>query len=135
MTLRGAGTTRRDQFVSSSRSLWLWATQGLYAKKKPPLRPVNINTASAGNYRRCPASGPATAEKILDGLQVVYAPKMFVPGSIGRKKLEKMRKYLTVKKSVQNQRPSAQPAKNIPPKRGDAKPLVPKPTAGENEEP
>jgi DNA uptake protein ComE-like DNA-binding protein len=43
----------------------LWATQGLYAKNKPLLHPVNINTAPATELQEVPGIGPATADKIL----------------------------------------------------------------------
>jgi competence ComEA-like helix-hairpin-helix protein len=45
--------------------LVLWAMQGLCAKKKPPLHPVNLNTATASELQRVPGTGAATAEKIL----------------------------------------------------------------------
>jgi DNA uptake protein ComE-like DNA-binding protein len=50
-------------FLFTVRSLW--ATQGLYAKNKPPLHPVNINTAPATELQEVPGIGPATADKIL----------------------------------------------------------------------
>jgi comEA protein len=45
--------------------LVLWATQGICAKKKPPLHPVNLNTTSAVELQQVPGIGPATADKIL----------------------------------------------------------------------
>ena len=49
----------------------------LYANKKPPLQPVNLNTASALELQQVPGIGPSAADKIV-----------------------KMRKYVTVGKSV-----------------------------------
>jgi competence ComEA-like helix-hairpin-helix protein len=78
----------------------LWATQGFCAKKKPPAHPVNLNTASSAELQQVPGIGPATADKILqtrksygkfksvDDLEAIRG--------IGPKRLNKMRKYLTV---------------------------------------
>jgi competence ComEA-like helix-hairpin-helix protein len=121
--------------------LMLWATQGLYAKKKPPLHPVNINTASAAQLQEVPGIGPVTAQKILqarksygtfksvDDLQAIKG--------IGPKKLDKMRRYLMVTKPGPNKNASAQPAKNAPAKKSEAKLPTAKPTsaASEDEEP
>jgi competence ComEA-like helix-hairpin-helix protein len=97
--------------------LVLWATRGLHAKKKPPLHPVNISTASAAQLEEVPGIGPATAQKILQARKSYGSFKsvddLQAIKGIGPKKLEKMRKYLTVTKPAQNQKASAQPAKKI----------------------
>lgn len=89
--------------------LVLWATQGLYAKKKPPLHPVNINTDSAEQLQQVPGIGP--------------------------NKLGKMRRHLTVGKPAQGQKVSAQPAKGALARKADAKSSAPKTTSGVKEEP
>lgn len=109
--------------------LVLWATQDLCAKKKPPLHPVNLNTASSMELQEVPGIGPVTADKILqtrkaygtfksvDDLQAIRG--------IGPKRLDKMRKYLTVGKLPANNKPSthATLAKKAPPaKQTPAKP-------------
>jgi competence ComEA-like helix-hairpin-helix protein len=120
--------------------LVLWATQGLFAKKKPPLHPVNINTASSSQLQEVPGIGPATAEKILQARKSYGAFKsvddLQAVKGIGPKRLEKMRKYLTVTRPAQSQKPSAQAAKNSPAK-SESKPPAPKPvtSASEDEEP
>jgi competence ComEA-like helix-hairpin-helix protein len=98
----------------------LWATQGLYAKKKPPAHPVNLNTATAEELQQVPGIGPATAEKILQARKSYGRFKsvndLEAIRGIGPKKLEKMRKYLTVgtpdpqnKKSMVHATPSSKP--------------------------
>jgi len=88
------------------------------AKKKPPAQPVNINTANSEQLQQVPGIGPATAEKILQ-MRKSYGPFKSVDDllairGLGAKRLEKMRKYLTVgkvaPKSTNPQQPS-EPAK------------------------
>jgi|SRR5579859_4485318 len=75
----------------------------LEAKKKPPLHPINLNTANSEQLQEVPGIGPATADKILK-MRKSYGPFKSVDDlraikGIGLKRLEKMRKYLTVGKS------------------------------------
>jgi comEA protein len=84
------------------------------ANKKPPLKPININTASSDELQQVPGIGPATAEKILQMRKSYGAFKsvddlLSIKG-LGKKRLEKMRKYLTVGKVA-----AKQPAKNPAP--------------------
>ena len=81
------------------------------ATKKPPLHPINLNTASAAELQQVPGIGPATAEKILK-MRKSYGPFKKVDDlraikGIGPKRLEKMRKYLTVGKNVPSKVPAA----------------------------
>lgn len=122
--------------------LVLWATQGVYAKKKPPLHPVNLNTATAAELQQLPGTGPATADKILQARKSYGKFKsvddLQATRGIGSKRLEKMRKYLTVGASPQTNgnpgqtkaatahKPAAQPAPVA---------QAPPPAASEDEEP
>jgi competence ComEA-like helix-hairpin-helix protein len=126
--------------------LVLWATQDLCAKKKPPLHPVNLNTATAAELQQVPGIGPSTAEKILQTRKSYGTFKsvndLQAIRGIGPKKLEKMRKYLTVDKPPQDKKPSTEaavPAKTPPGKNLSTKPSSePKPPAqpaSEEEEP
>ncbi|MGB7434218.1 MAG: helix-hairpin-helix domain-containing protein [Candidatus Acidiferrum sp.] len=120
----------------------LWATQGLCAKKKPPLHPVNLNTASASELQLVPGIGPATADKILQARksygQFKSVDDLEAIRGIGAKRLEKMREYLTVGTPAQNKQ-AAVPAKAVPAKGPTAKaspaPKTPAPAAAEAEEP
>src|SRR5690242_207275 len=87
----------------------------LSATKKPPAHPIDINSASSVQLQEVPGIGPATAEKILAMRKSYGAFKsvddLLSVRGLGKKRLEKMRKYLTVSK-IQT---SKQPAKISPP--------------------
>ena len=73
-------------------------------KKKPPTKPVNINTATSEELQQVPGIGPATAQKILQ-MRKSYGPFKSVDDllairGLGEKRLDKMRKYLTVGKTA-----------------------------------
>jgi len=72
------------------------------ATKKPLLKPVNLNAATAAELQQVPGIGPATADKILQMRKSYGAFKsvddLLAIRGIGRKRLDKMRKYLTVGK-------------------------------------
>jgi comEA protein len=73
------------------------------AKKKPPVAPVNLNTATSAQLQEVPGIGPATADKILQ-MRKSYGPfksvdDLLAVRGIGPKRLEKMRKYLVAGKA------------------------------------
>ncbi len=88
-----------------------------FAKKKPPLKPVNINTANSEELQQVPGIGPATAQKILQMRKSYGAFKsvddLLAIRGLGQKRLDKMRKYLTVGKAAAPK--TAQPAANPAP--------------------
>jgi comEA protein len=114
------------------------------AKKKPPAHPINLNTAGATELQQVPGIGPSTAQKILDTRKAYGAFKsvddlLSIKG-IGPKKLEKMRKYLTVgkppsKKQSNSPQTAAAPTKPPPTKSSSKQSGTPPPTASEDEEP
>lgn len=79
------------------------------ATKKPPPKPININTANSEELQQVPGIGPVTAEKILQMRKSYGAFKsvddLLSIRGIGKKRLEKMRKYLTVSKSASLNKP------------------------------
>lgn len=83
----------------------------LFANKKPPTAPVNLNTATSEELQTVPGIGPATAEKILQMRKNYGAFKsvddLLAIKGIGPKRLEKMRKYLTVGKTPSSNKPAA----------------------------
>ena len=89
-----------------------------FAKKKPPAQPVNINAANSEQLQTVPRIGPATAEKILQMRKSYGAFKslddLLAIRGLGAKRLEKMRKYLTVGKPAAA-KSGALPAKSTPP--------------------
>src|SRR5712664_4056739 len=82
--------------------LCLLLCTGAFAKKKPPAKPVNINSATSEELQQVPGIGPATAEKILQMRKSYGAFKsiddLLAIRGLGPKRLEKMRKYLTIGK-------------------------------------
>jgi competence protein ComEA len=93
----------------------LFCTYAL-AKKKPPAKPVNINTATSEELQQVPGIGPATAQKILQMRKSYGAFKsvddLLAIRGLGQKRLDKMRKYLTVGKAItpKGTQPAANPA-------------------------
>ncbi len=89
-----------------------------FAKKKPPAKPVNINTATSEELQLVPGIGPATADKILQMRKSYGAFKsvddLLAIRGLGPKRLEKMRKYLTVGK-LTVAKPTMPTAKSVPP--------------------
>lgn len=81
----------------------------LPAKKKPPAAPINLNTASSEELQQVPGIGPVTPEKILRMRKSYGAFKsvddLSAIRGIGPKRLEKMRKYLTVGRLVAPKNP------------------------------
>jgi comEA protein len=72
--------------------------------KKPPLVSVNINAANSEELQQVPGIGPVTAGKILQ-MRKSYGPFKSVDDllaikGLGRKRLDKMRKYMTVGKAA-----------------------------------
>jgi len=91
----------------------------LEAKKKLPARPVNINTATSEELQQVPGIGPATAQKILQMRKSYGAFKsvddLLAIRGLGAKRLEKMRKYLTVGKPAATKPAAPQSGKSPPP--------------------
>jgi len=93
----------------------------LAGKKKPPAQPININTANSEELQLVPGIGPVTAGKILQMRKSYGAFKsvddLLAIRGFGEKRLDKMRKYLTVGKSATS-KPAPQvaaPATKPPP--------------------
>jgi competence ComEA-like helix-hairpin-helix protein len=93
----------------------------LAGKKKPPAQPININTATAEELQLVPGIGPVTAGKILQMRKSYGSFKsvddLLAVRGLGPKRLDKMRKYLTVGKVAASKPapPAAQPATKPPP--------------------
>ena len=125
-------------------ALLLCLASPIPAKKKPPAHPINLNTSSAAELQEVPGIGPATAQKILDTRKAYGAFKsvddLLAIKGIGAKRLDKMRKYLTVgkapaKKQSTSAERAASPSKPPPQKAPANQKPSPPPTASEDEEP
>lgn len=102
----------------------LLLSPALLAKKKPPTKPVNINTATSAELQQVPGIGPATADKILQMRKSYGAFKsvddLLAIRGLGPKRLEKMRKYLTVgKASIKSHPVSADPPRKASPPKSE----------------
>jgi competence protein ComEA len=79
--------------------------------KKPPPRPININSANSTELQQVPGIGPATADKILQMRKSYGAFKsvddLLAIRGIGKKRLDKMRKYLVAGQSPAPAKPVA----------------------------
>src|SRR5215472_12626396 len=114
-----AAMARRSAFLLVFVSLCLALLFSMAAnagKKKPPEKPVNINTANSEQLQQVPGIGPATAQKILQ-MRKSYGPFKSVDDllairGLGQKRLDKMRKYLTVGKGnpPKSEQPTAKPS-------------------------
>jgi competence ComEA-like helix-hairpin-helix protein len=73
-------------------------------KQTPPLQPVNLNTATALELQQVPGIGPSTADRILKMRksygQFKSVDELRAIKGIGPKRMEKMRKHITVGKPV-----------------------------------
>jgi competence ComEA-like helix-hairpin-helix protein len=106
--------------------LILCCVDAVLAKKKPPTHPINLNSASAAELQQVPGIGPSTADTILEMRKSYGAFKsvddLLAIKGIGPKRLEKMRKYLTVGKAPPAKTAAAKPpAKSNPPPEPPAK--------------
>jgi comEA protein len=103
---------------------------GSEATKKPPLKPININTATSDELQQVPGIGPVTADKILQMRKSYGAFKsvddLLSIRGIGKKRLEKMRKYLTASKvGGAGKSPAATKAQPQSPASAASKPTAP----------
>src|SRR2546422_11209578 len=93
--------------------LCLLLTPGALAKK-PPAKPVNINTATSEELQPVPGIGPATADKILQMRKSYGAFKsvddLLAIRGLSPKCFEKNCKYFTVGKLVPA-KPNTRPSK------------------------
>ncbi len=111
--MRLAANRQRNIAAFGFLFLALCSANAALAKKKPPAHPINLNTATAPELEQVPGIGPSTAAKILQMRKSYGAFKsvndLLAVKGIGEKRLEKMRKYLTVNKPPPPTKKSTQP--------------------------
>jgi comEA protein len=117
--------TAQRALFSSLTFCCLLASAMVATAKKPPLKPVNINSATSEELQQVPGIGPVTADKILQ-MRKSYgvfksADDLLAVKGLGKKRLEKMRKYLTVSKTPASKAAANnQPPRNAPPPTAEA---------------
>lgn len=78
----------------------LSASSDSWAKKNPPARPLDLNTATVKELEQLPGVGPTTAKAIVDfrskGGRFRRVTDLLVIRGISEAKLKKMRPYITV---------------------------------------
>jgi competence ComEA-like helix-hairpin-helix protein len=115
--------TAHRALFSSLTFCCLLASAMIATAKKPPLKPININVATSEELQQVPGIGPVTADKILQMRKSYGAFKsvddLLAVKGLGKKRLEKMRKYLTVSKAAASKGASQTP-RNTPPPAAEA---------------
>ena len=84
------------------------------AKKHPPAKPINLNTATAAQLEELPGVGPATAKAILDfrakSGPIRRVEDLLSVHGISQKKLQKLRPYVAIAPaSSASQKPRPRP--------------------------
>ena len=132
-----SGVGRRSRNLIVTFVIALFAISAANANKKPPLRPVNLNTATALELQQVPGIGPSTADKILKmrksyGVFKTVDDLRAIKG-IGPKRMEKMRKYITVGRPATPKRAVTSPTPSShPPSTAKSPPQAPSKTVKQN---
>jgi len=122
---------------------YLWVPPPSPRKSPLPIPSTSIPPRPT-DLQQVPGIGPSTAQKILDTRKSYGAFKsvddLLAIKGIGPKKLEKMRKYLTVARPPSKKQSAAPQTASAPTKSPPTKPAAkqsntPAPTASEDEEP
>jgi competence ComEA-like helix-hairpin-helix protein len=75
-------------------------TAPIYAKKKPPDHPIDLNVANEKELEELPGVGPTTAKAIIEFREksgrIKRVEDLLVIRGISETKLQKMRPYVTV---------------------------------------
>src|SRR5271168_3626591 len=91
--------------------LCLFLCPAVFARKKPPAAPIDLNTATSEQLQQVPGIGPSTADKILQMRKSYGAFKsvddLLAVRGIGPKRLDKMRKYLVAGRPATASKPGA----------------------------
>lgn len=71
-----------------------------FTKKQPPAKPIDLNAATVEQLEQLPGIGPSTAKAIVE-FRTKSGPfrkveDLLAIGHITRKRLEKIRRYITV---------------------------------------
>lgn len=92
---------RCPRWLLLAAALFLTATLGA-AQKKPPSKPLDLNSATAEELQQLPGIGPSTAKAIVQFREksgpFQRVEDLLVIHGISRARLEKLRPYVTIGK-------------------------------------
>lgn len=91
-----------------------WCAAGnAFAQKKPPSRPVDLNTATVAQLEKVPGIGPSRARAIVNLREKSGAfervEDLLVIRGINKARLDKMRPYISVEPPAGKSAPRASP--------------------------
>lgn len=86
--------------IAFSVALIFFAAGRVFGQKKPPAKPLDLNTATEAQLEQLPGIGPSTAQEIIRFREKSgpfrRVEDLLAIRGISKKRLEKLRPYVTV---------------------------------------
>ena len=85
---------------TASAAILLFASSVAVSQKKPPTKPIDLNSATAEQLQQLPGVGPTTAKAIIQFREksgpLKHVEDLLAIHGISKARLEKLRPYVTV---------------------------------------